>query len=199
MNQPSAWQNTLAGARRTVGQQVRLLLSLVLLLWGLEIADLLFWRGELDAYGIRPRTWAGLGHILLAPWFHVGLAHLAANTLPLIILGWLVMLRRTGDFWVVALVSALVSGLGIWLLGGSDTIHLGASGVIFGLLGYLLARAYFERSLGALGVALAAGILYGGLLWGVLPGQPGISWLGHFFGLWGGVLAAWLLAERASP
>jgi membrane associated rhomboid family serine protease len=126
----------------------------------------------------------------------VGFGHLAANTVPLIVLGWLVMLRRTRDFIVVTLVSVLVSGLGIWLFGGANTIHLGASGVIFGLLGALLARAYFERSWVALGLAIVAGLLYGGMLWGVLPGAPGVSWLGHFFGFVGGVLAARLLADE---
>jgi membrane associated rhomboid family serine protease len=138
-----------------------------------------------------------LGQIFIAPWLHVGFGHLTANTVPLIVLGWLVMLRRTRDFVVVALISALVSGLGIWLFGGSRTIHLGASGVIFGLLGALLARAYFERSWAALALALVAGFLYGGMLWGVLPGTPGVSWLGHFFGFAGGVLAARLLVEDA--
>jgi membrane associated rhomboid family serine protease len=109
------------------------------------------------------------------------------------------MLRRTRDFVVVALVSALVSGLGIWLFGGGRTIHLGASGVIFGLLGALLARAYFERSWVALGLAIVAALLYGGMLWGVLPGAPGVSWLGHFFGFVGGIMAARLLADEDIP
>ena len=106
------------------------------------------------------------------------LGHLTANTLPLIILGWLVMLRRTYDFVVVVLVSALVSGLGIWLFGGSRTIHLGASGVIFGLLGALLARAYFERSWAALGLAIIAGLSMAGCYGAccqVRRGSPGLA------------------------
>ena len=184
---------------RHLGRHAALLIAIVAVLWLVEIIDLLFMRGNLDNMGIRPRTWNGLGQILIAPWLHVGFGHLIANTLPLVILGWLVMLRHMRDFVVVTLVSALVSGLGIWLFGGSRTIHLGASGVIFGLLGALLARAYFERSWAALGLALIAGFLYGGMLWGVLPGTPGVSWLGHFFGLLGGILAAWLLADRDIP
>jgi membrane associated rhomboid family serine protease len=93
----------------------------------------------------------------------------------------------------------LVSGLGIWLFGGANTVHLGASGVIFGLLGALLARAYFERSWVALGLAVVAAFLYGGMLWGLLPGMPGVSWLGHFFGFFGGVLAAWMMADQDIP
>ena len=183
-----------ADRQRRNGQSLALILAL---LWVIEIGDQLFFGGRVDGFGIRPRTWQGLGQIWLAPLLHVGFGHLLANSLPLLVLGWLVMLRRTRDFWLVALVTTVVSGVGVWLLGGANTVHLGASGVIFGLLGFLLARAYFERSWAALGIAVVAGMLYGGRLWGVLPGQPGISGLAHLFGLLGGVLAAWLLAPRA--
>jgi membrane associated rhomboid family serine protease len=195
---PSRSEHPVARASRHVGRHFLLLATLVATLWILEIADQLFFWGRLDSFGIRPRTWRGLGNIFLAPWLHMGFGHLVANTVPLVVLGWLVMVRRTRDFWLVALVAATVSGLGIWLFGGGRTIHLGASGVIFGLLGALLARAYFERSWLALLVALVAGLLYGGMLWGVLPLTPGVSWLGHAFGFVGGVLAARLLADGES-
>lgn len=194
--QSTQWQGFVSSASYHLGRQVRQLALVVAVLWGLEVLDLLIWHGGLDAYGIRPRTWEGLRHIMIAPLFHVGFGHLLANTVPLVVLGWLVMVRRLADFWWVVAISALISGLGIWLFGGTYTLHLGASGVIFGLLGYLLARAYFERSLGALLVALIAALLYGGMLWGVLPGRSGVSWLGHLFGALGGVLAAWLLVDR---
>lgn len=196
---PSRADHPVTRVSRHLGRHVLLLVTLVAILWAIEIVDQLIFGGRLDGFGIQPRTWRGLGQILIAPWLHVGFGHLVANTVPLVVLGWLVMLRRMRDFVVVALVSALVSGLGIWLFGGARTIHLGASGVIFGLLGALLARAYFERSWAALGLALIAGFLYGGMLWGVLPGAPGVSWLGHFFGFAGGVLAARLLADGNIP
>lgn len=192
-------EHPLTRARRHLGRHVSLLAAIVAIMWAIEIWDQLFWGGRLDGYGIRPRTWGGLGQVFVAPWLHVGFGHLAANTVPLIVLGWLVMVRHMRDFVVVVLVSALVSGLGIWLLGGPRTIHLGASGVIFGLLGALFARAYFERSWLSLGLAVVAGFLYGGMLWGVLPGTPGVSWLGHFFGFVGGVLAARLLVDEHLP
>jgi len=75
----------------------------------------------------------------------------------------------------------------VWVTGAANSVHVGASGLIFGYLGYLLARGYFERSLWAVLLGVVALVLYGGVLWGVLPGQPGISWQGHLFGLLGGV------------
>jgi membrane associated rhomboid family serine protease len=192
-------EHPIANSSRKFKQQAAIMASIVVILWLIEIANLLFFHGHLDRFGIRPRTWSGLSHIFLAPWLHAGFAHLLANTIPLIILGWLVMLRSIREFVVVAIVSALVSGLGIWLFGGGNTIHLGASGVIFGFFGALLARAYFERSWVALGLAIFAGFFYGWMLWGLLPGVPGVSWLGHIFGFIGGILAAWLLADRDIP
>ena len=196
---PPRPEHPITRAGRHLGRHVALLAFIVAALWAIEVVDQFVWRGRLDGFGIQPRTWRGLGQIFVAPWLHVGFGHLAANTVPLVVLGWLVMLRRMRDFVLVALVTAMVSGLGIWLFGGTYTIHLGASGVIFGLLGALLARAYFERSWAALGLAIVAGVLYGSMLWGVLPGVPGVSWLGHFFGFLGGVLAARLLADDNIP
>jgi membrane associated rhomboid family serine protease len=114
---------------------------------------------------------------------------------PFLVLGWLIMLRETSDFFWVSLVSAFVSGLGTWMF-GSSAIHIGASGVVFGYLGYLLARGYFERSMTAIAISLFVGTLYGSLIWGVLPTRMGISWEGHLFGFLGGVLAARLLTPK---
>ena len=101
------------------------------------------------------------------------------------------MLRSTSDFFVVAAVSAVTSGLGAWLLGGPRTVHVGISGVIFGFLGYLLTRGIYERRLGSILLALIALLLYGGALWGVLPLRAGVSWQGHLFGFLGGWLVAY--------
>jgi membrane associated rhomboid family serine protease len=170
----------------------------VAVLWLIELIDLLLFRRSLDRFGIRPRDLAGLWGILFAPFLHGGLGHLLANTVPLIFLGWLVMLRRTADFFVVATFAALIGGLGTWLFGGPNTIHIGASGVVFGFLGYLLARGYFERSFTSIALAVIVGVLYGGALWGVLPSDPRISWQGHLFGLLGGGGAARVLAQPSA-
>ena len=188
--------------RRSTGWQSHLQLHAAIVgaflaaLWLAEALDLLLWHGGLDAFGIRPRTLSGLARIPVAPFLHAGFGHLLANTMPLLILCWLVLLRGVRDFIVVTVTATLVSGLGIWAFAASNTIHIGASGLIFGYLGYLAARGYFERSLAALALAAVALVLYGGILIGALPGQPGISWLGHLFGFFGGILAGYLLAAR---
>ncbi|MEX1019584.1 MAG: rhomboid family intramembrane serine protease [Litorilinea sp.] len=177
-------------------RHLSILLTLIALLWLLEIVDLILWHVPLDAFGIRPRTLVGLRQILFAPFLHVGFAHLTANTIPLLVLGWLVLLRSTRDFVLVSLLATGVSGLGVWITAPSYTVHLGASGVIFGYLGYLWARGFFERSVAALVLGAIAALLYGGILWGVLPGQAGVSWQAHLFGFLGGIGAASLLAQR---
>ncbi|MCB0063671.1 MAG: rhomboid family intramembrane serine protease [Caldilineaceae bacterium] len=169
--------------------------GLIALLWLIEVADQLVWRETLDLFGIQPRTWDGLTHIFWAPFLHKGFGHLFANTLPFLVLGWLVLWRGVGEFFLVSLISAGVSGMGIWLFGMPGTVHIGMSGVIFGFLGFLLLRGYFERSASAIGLAVLVGLLYGSMIWGVLPLQPNISWLGHLFGFVGGGLAAYLFSR----
>lgn len=178
--------------------QITILLSLVVLLWVIEFIDRLVFGGALDLwFGIHPRTLSGLWGVLFAPFLHGNFAHLFANTVPLVTLGWLVMLRRTSDWFVVSAIAALCSGLGTWLIGASGSTHIGASGVIFGYFGFLLLRGYFERSFVAIAFSLLVAVLYGSIIWGVLPNQLGISWEGHLFGFLGGVASAWLLAEKS--
>lgn len=109
--------------------------------------------------------------------------------------GSLVLLHEVRDFVVTTLLSLLTSGLGTWLLGSTGSLHIGASGVVFGYLGYLLLRGYFRRSPGSVLLSLLLVLLYGGVLWSVLPLQGGISWEGHFFGFLGGGLSAYLLCR----
>jgi membrane associated rhomboid family serine protease len=187
---------TIAGELKAKAQ---LLAALVGFMWLAEIADLLVFGGALDAAGIQPRTEAGMWGILLAPFLHAGFAHLVANTAPLLVLGWLVLVRGLRDFLWVTAVAVLLGGLGVWLVGGSDTVHVGASGLVFGYLGYLFLRGYWERSLPAVLVALVAGVLYGGVLWGVLPLSHGVSWEGHLFGFAGGAAAASAHRRRRAP
>jgi membrane associated rhomboid family serine protease len=170
----------------------------VAIMWGLELIDFVLPGNPLDAFGIRPRTLSGLPGILFAPFLHGGFAHLIGNTIPLLVLGFLSMARRAGDFADVFAISMFVGGLGTWLFGMPNTIHIGASGVVFGLFGFLLSRGIFERSIGAVLMSLVAAFLYGGMLWSLIPLRYGISWSGHLFGFIGGMLAARALAGRRS-
>ncbi|MEM9165252.1 MAG: rhomboid family intramembrane serine protease [Cyanobacteria bacterium P01_F01_bin.4] len=175
-----------------------LLAAFVIILWAIEIIDWIGFRGSLDSYGIVPRQLMGLRGIVFAPFLHGNFEHLIANTLPLVTLSWLVMVREISDWVWVTLLAALVAGLGTWLVGASTSVHIGASGLIFGYVGFLLMRGYFERSVVAIAFSLLVILFYGGILWGVLPSQPGISWEGHLFGFVGGVIAARLLARKSS-
>lgn len=181
---------------RELKTQATILGGFVAIFWVLEIVDLLVFAGRLNFYGIIPRQPIGLRGILFAPFLHGGLAHLIANTIPFVILGWFVMLQETTDFFIVTAITMLVSGLGIWLFGAPNSIHIGASSLIFGYLGFLLLRGYFQRSFLSILLSVIVGFLYGGLILGVLPSQPGISWEGHLFGFIGGVLAARVIGRR---
>ncbi|GAB4374619.1 MAG: rhomboid family intramembrane serine protease [Elainellaceae cyanobacterium] len=196
-------QDEMKGLAREVSAQVIILGGFVAIMWGLEIIDLFLggssrFCGGLNQFGIFPRQIAGLRGILFAPFLHGGFGHLIANTIPFATLGWLVMLRRTGNFFWVTAIAMVVGGLGTWLF-GSPGCHIGASGVIFGYLGFLLSRGYFERRIGSILFSLVVMVFYGGLLWGILPTRFGISWEGHLFGFLGGVVAAKLLAEPRKP
>jgi membrane associated rhomboid family serine protease len=168
------------------------IVGIVLLMWGVALVNVLLGH-QLIVWGIRPRTASGLLGILLSPFLHDGIGHLLVNTIPFVVLGWLVILHGTGMFLEVSVFVILLSGAGTWLFGRS-AYHVGASGLIFGYFGFLVARGYYERSLGSILVAFVTILLYGGMLWGVLPLIAHISWEGHLFGLLAGVLAARLLA-----
>lgn len=180
--------------RAAIAHTKRFVLVPVVLLWALELVDqLLLRRPGLDVYGIVPRTVHGLLGIALAPWLHAGFAHLAANTVPLVVLATLVLTRGPRTLLRVTLGVALLGGLGVWLLGGARTLHLGASGVVFGHLGYVLTVGWFERHLAWMAVSILVAGLYGGAMAGVLPGTPGVSWEAHLFGLLAGV---WMARAR---
>lgn len=165
------------------------------LLYVVELTDTIL-DNRLDAAGVRPREAEGLDGIAFAPLLHSGWDHLFANTVPLLIFGFLILLAGVARWFAVTAVVWLVGGVGVWLTGAAQTVHLGASVLAFGWLVYLLLRGVFSRSVGQILVGVVLLFLYGGVLWGVLPGQPGVSWQGHLFGALGGAWAAWWLGRR---
>ncbi len=184
------------GSRQEIKTQAIILATFVAIFWLLEILDQFVFRGSLDYFGIMPHQVIGLRGILFAPFLHGDFPHLIANTVPFLILGWLVMLQETSDFFIVTGLTMLVGGLGVWLFAAPGSIHIGASILIFGYLGFLLLRGYFQRNIPSILLSILVFLLYGGTIWGVLPSRPGISWQGHLFGFLGGVLAAKLIATE---
>jgi membrane associated rhomboid family serine protease len=140
--------------------------------------------------GIKPHEVSGLDGIVFAPFLHANFVHLYSNSVPLILTGTFVLARGVRRFLLVTALIAVASGLGVWLLGRGGTVVIGASGIIFGYLGYLLARGIVERSPWGIAVGLLIGLLYGTQISGVLPTDQLISWQAHLFGFLGGVVAA---------
>jgi len=164
-------------------------------MWILEIIDVPL-DGELDGYGIRPRQVGGLDGVVFAPFLHAGFGHLIANTVPFAVLGGVIALGSSKHFAQVTIITGLIAGLGTWLTGQSNSIHLGASGLVFGYLLYLMTRGIFARNIAFLLGGVIAAVVYGGILWGVLPTNRGVSWQGHLFGAIGGIFAASSIHER---
>jgi membrane associated rhomboid family serine protease len=165
----------------------------LVVLWVVEIVDSAM-NGRLDGYGIRPRSLSGLEGLPFAPFLHAGFGHLLSNSVVFAVLGVIAYAAVSlGRFLSLIVLTALSSGLGAWLFGEPNTLVIGSSGVVFGLLGFLLFRGLAERSPGTITVSIMMLLVYGGTISGVLPGSPFVSWQAHLFGFIGGAGAAFLL------
>ncbi|MGH3523420.1 MAG: rhomboid family intramembrane serine protease [Mycobacterium sp.] len=178
------------------------IVSFVALLYVVELFDQLD-DHQLDRNGIRPLETDGLWGIILAPLLHANWQHLIANTGPALVLGFLVTLAGLSRFlWATAIVW-IVGGFGTWLIGNmgsscGETDHIGASGLIFGWLTFLLVFGFFTRSVWQIVIGILVLFFYGGVLWGAVPVLNvcgGVSWQGHLCGAIAGVLAAYLLSS----
>lgn len=162
----------------------------VALLWVLELVDTLL-LNRLDRLGVQPGSSDGLMGVLFAPLLHLGFGHLASNTVPLLVLGFLVALNGLSRWAAVTITIWVVSGVGTWVIGGWGSVHIGASGLLFGYLVYLVVRGVVSRRPWQIVVGVLVFLVYGSILWGVLPTAVGISWQMHLFGAIGGGIAAW--------
>jgi membrane associated rhomboid family serine protease len=185
----SSIARTSRSVTRSLRTQAVTLGSSVVALWAAFGVNALL-GGALLRFGIVPRTVDGLIGIAVAPWLHANLNHLMANTVPFLLFGWLVMLRDRRHFLSVVLYSMLGAGVLAWLLGAPNSVHVGASGVVFGFLGFLLLSGWYTRSFASIALSVLVAVVWGGTVFGVLPGQPGVSWQGHLGGFLGGVVAA---------
>lgn len=150
---------------------------------------------RISEIGIVPRTADGLRGIPLWPLLHASFGHVLSNTLPMAVLGGVIAIQGGRALLKVSAIVVLVSGVGVWVF-ARPGIHVGASGLVFGYFGYLVARAWYRRSFSAVLVAVLVAFFYGGLIFGVLPTFGFVSWEGHLFGLLAGVLAAKIIDEK---
>ncbi|WP_232236103.1 rhomboid family intramembrane serine protease [Nocardia sp. BMG51109] len=172
---------------------IGLTLGFVALLYAIEGIDTLS-GDRLQSEGVRPRSADGLIGIAFGPLLHGDWAHLMGNTVPVIVLGLLTLLTGIGRGLAATAIVWVVGEAGTWLTGEPGSVHVGASVLVFGWLTYLISRGFFARNVWQILIGLVVGLLYGSILWGVLPGQPGISWQGHLFGAVGGLIAGWVLS-----
>ena len=202
MTQPLGYSNIPAPApKKRPAWQVGgvTILTFVALLYAIELVDALSGH-KLDNNGIRPLESDGLWGIVFAPLLHADWSHLVANTLPALILGFLMTLAGLARFVYATAIVWILGGFGTWLIGnigapyGYETNHIGASGLIFGWLAFLLVFGWFTRNFWEIAIGLVVLFFYWGLLFGLLPGRVGVSWQGHLCGAIAGVIAAYLLS-----
>jgi membrane associated rhomboid family serine protease len=174
---------------RAFKSQLTVLMAMFLAMWAVFLLTSL--TGGFFLYlGVIPRTVIGLRGILFAPFLHGSLNHIVANSIPFLLFGWLILLRDPRHFVPVTMMAMIGSGLMAWLFGAPGSIHIGASGVIFGYLGFLMLSGWFARSFASIALSIVVIFLWGGMVIGVMPGATGISWQAHLGGLIAGVYAA---------
>ena len=192
--------STNAGRKRTESPVVRgiiVVVALAALMWVVEVIDQVL-DGRLDRNGILPREAEGLDGVVWAPFLHADFQHLIGNTVPFLVLGFAIAFSGVARVILVTVIVAVVGGLGTWLIAPENTVHIGASGIVFGFAGYLVARGVFSRSPTQLLLGVVVVVVWGAtLLQGLVP-EEGISWQGHLFGAVGGVVAARVLSRRTS-
>jgi membrane associated rhomboid family serine protease len=182
-------------ARDNFRLAVRLSIGFVAVLW---LIPLLGWSLELERFGVRPRQWIGLPGILVAPLLHAGFVHLIANTLPLLVLGTTMLhLYPTAAFRVLSAIY-LGPGIAVWLF-ARDGNHVGASGLVYGLVAYIFVAGLIRRDRRAIAASLLVAFMYGTAVWGVLPFQEGVSWETHLAAALIGVSMAIALRHADIP
>lgn len=167
----------------------------VVLLWIILIIQQTF---QLDLpywFGLHPRSLSGLIGIITSPLIHAGFTHLLSNTIPVFLLsaGVIYFYPETG-FRVIAIIY-IFTGVLVWLF-ARPVYHIGASGLIYGFAAFLFFSGIFKRDNRSIGLSLLVVFLYGGMVWGILPGQPGISWESHFFGGITGIVCAYIFRKK---
>lgn len=200
------------GTRQSPGARLRSMYSggfsrfapvfiLLAIMWIVEIVDAIL-PADLDAFGLQSWNPIALYGIVTGPLLHAGFGHLLANMFPFLILGLFIAAEGARRFWLVTVISAVVSGLGAWLTTFPGHYIVGASGIVFGYFGYLAVRTWFTedvlRRIIYFAIGLFVFVTYGAsLVFGLFPQANGVSWQGHLFGFIGGIIAAWYIHRRS--
>lgn len=156
--------------------------------WGQEIVDQILFRGTWN-WILQPRSISGLSGIFLSAFSHSGFPHLVSNSIAFCIFSWLILLKHQKDFWVTFLIGWIGGGIACWLF-GLQNVH-GLSGVVYALLGYLLAIGWLEKRFIPLAISVFVAVNYSSAIFGIFPTQPRVAWWGHLFGLLLGIFAAY--------
>ena len=174
----------------SLARDVRWIAVFVAFIWLVYLADRFL---PLESFGLIPRTFKGLAGIVTLPFLHADWAHIMSNTVPLVVLLLLLAGSRANSIDIVVLISVL-AGIGLWIF-GRTAIHIGASVLVFGLVGFLVCAGFFEKRLLSALIAIGVAVVYGStLMYGVLPTQSGVSWEGHLIGAVSGGLIAYYIA-----
>lgn len=183
------------GALKLLWQRaIAIIAGFTALLYGIEGVDSVAGHQLDQTLGVEPRRVDGLDGIVFGPVLHANWEHLLGNTVPVVVLGLLTLLTGIGRGLAATAIVWVIGETGTWLTGAAGSVHVGASVLVFGWLTYLISRGWFGRNVLQIAIGLVVGLLYGSILWGVLPGNPGISWQGHLFGAVGGLVAGWVLS-----
>lgn len=176
--------------RGRFGQALVTTLVFLAVLWAVQIIN---WASgnRLVSFGIHPLDFSRFWGIVPAPFIHVNFSHLIANTPAVAVLLFLVALSGQKAVWASTIVTTIVAGVGVFFFGGENTVHVGASILIYGWAVFLAVRGFFTRSIPEILLGIVVLVVYAGLFWGILPNQPGVSWQGHLFGGVGGAMTAW--------
>lgn len=197
MGQPAPPRQGRRRAQAKVG--LAYAIGYIIVIWAVHLVSVLVFGGDLVYFGIHPLEPASLPFIFTSPVLHVNFEHLISNTVPGAIFAFLVGYSGHRVFWEVTAFVVVVGGLGTWVLGGPGTNHVGASMLVYGWLAYLLVRGIFNRSASQIALGLLLGLMYSGLIWGVLPIDAGVSWQAHLFGAIGGVAAGVVITSDDPP
>jgi len=178
-------------------KNILLILSFPLILWAIHLISFLF-QIDLTRMGVLPRNFVGLLGIITSPLIHADFSHLISNTIPLIILGWIIFAFYPKLSFILFIFIYLLTGLLVWIF-ARQVYHIGASGVVYGFVSFLFFSGIFRRDNKSIALALIITFLYGGLVWGMIPGWEGISWESHLFGAITGLIAAYLFRKIDPP